>query len=83
MRCCGASPPDTPWVPRPLWPRGWSTWGVQRRQLYALNATTGALLWSFTAGGFVYSSPAAADGVVYVGSYNGNVYALGLANEDT
>jgi outer membrane protein assembly factor BamB len=43
----------------------------------------GALLWSFTAGGFVYSSPAVADGVVYVGSYNGNVYALGLANEDT
>jgi hypothetical protein len=38
------------------------------------------LLWSYTTGGPVYSSPAAADGVVYVGSFAptgfANVYAI-------
>jgi eukaryotic-like serine/threonine-protein kinase len=47
--------------------------------LYALNATTGAKLWSYTPAGGVISSPAVANGVVYVGSFdklNKNVYAL-------
>ena len=49
--------------------------------VYALNASTGALLWSFTTGGSVSSSPAVANGVVYVASSNsGNataeIYAL-------
>ena len=52
--------------------------------LYALNASTGALLWSYRAPGsiiygppgFVYSSAAVANGVVYFGSANDNVYAL-------
>ena len=44
--------------------------------VYALNATTGALLWNYTTGGSVYSSPAVANGVVYVGSDDFNVYAL-------
>ncbi len=43
--------------------------------VYALNASTGAKLWSFTTGGGVDSSPAVANGVVYVGS-GFNVYAL-------
>src|SRR5664280_2620698 len=34
------------------------------------------LHWTFTTGGAVSSSPAVADGVVYVGSFDGNVYAL-------
>jgi outer membrane protein assembly factor BamB len=34
-------------------------------------------------GSYVYSSPAVANGVVYVGSGDGNVYALGLANKGT
>src|SRR6266568_3974340 len=33
-------------------------------------------MWSFKTGGEVYCSPAVANGVVYVGSYDGNVYAL-------
>lgn len=41
-------------------------------KLYALNASTGALLWSAPYGG---SSPAVASGLVYVGSGK-NVYAL-------
>jgi outer membrane protein assembly factor BamB len=47
--------------------------------LYAVNATTGAELWGFsTASGFGTSSPAVANGVVYVGGDDGNVYAFGL-----
>ena len=42
----------------------------------ALNASTGALLWRYATGGDVQSSPAVANGVVYVGSSDGNVYAL-------
>ena len=41
---------------------------------YALNASTGTLLWS-TSTGNMDSSPAFANGVVYVGSYSGT-YAL-------
>ena len=41
-----------------------------------LSATTGLLLWSYTTGGQVQSSPAVANGAVYVGSEDKNVYAL-------
>jgi outer membrane protein assembly factor BamB len=46
--------------------------------LYALNASTGELLWSYpTGGGIAFFSPAVANGVVYVGSYSDDaVYAL-------
>ena len=37
--------------------------------VYALDAATGAKLWSYTTGEEVESSPAVANGVVYVGSY--------------
>jgi len=47
---------------------------------YALDASTGAELWSFTVGSSiedrVYSGPAVANGVVFVGSLHGDVYAL-------
>ena len=32
--------------------------------------------WSFTTGGWVTGTPIVADGVVYVGSWDGNMYAL-------
>jgi outer membrane protein assembly factor BamB len=44
--------------------------------VYALNASTGAKLWSYATGNQVGSSPAVANGVVYVGSDDYNVYAL-------
>jgi outer membrane protein assembly factor BamB len=44
--------------------------------VYALNASTGAKLWSYTTGNVVETSPAVADGVVYIGSDDGNLYAL-------
>lgn len=46
--------------------------------VYALNATTGAKLWSYTTGNLVTSSPAVANGALYIGSGDANVYAFGL-----
>ncbi len=51
--------------------------GSSDQNVYALNASTGALLWKYTTGGQIdHSSPAVTNGVVYVGSFDGNVYAL-------
>jgi polyvinyl alcohol dehydrogenase (cytochrome) len=36
--------------------------------MYALDASSGAVLWSFQAGGTVYGGPAIAGGVVYWGA---------------
>jgi eukaryotic-like serine/threonine-protein kinase len=43
-------------------------------------ALTPTLLWNFTTGSAVYSSPAVVNGVVYIGSMDGNVYALNAEN---
>lgn len=44
---------------------------------YNTNGNNGALEWKFSTGGAVYSSPAiAADGTIYIGSNDGNVYAI-------
>lgn len=43
--------------------------------LFALNATTGSVIWSYNAGGLA-SSPAVANGLVYFGSYDFPVFAL-------
>ena len=45
-------------------------------KVYALNASTGTKLWSYTTRGVVFSSPAFVNGVVYVGSGDSNLYAL-------
>jgi outer membrane protein assembly factor BamB len=52
--------------------------GSYDSNVYALNASTGALLWSFATGGNVISSPAVVNGVVYVGSGDHTLYAFGL-----
>jgi outer membrane protein assembly factor BamB len=44
--------------------------------VYALDASTGALLWKYQTGDGVDPSPAVANGIVYAGSYDGNLYAL-------
>lgn len=46
--------------------------------LYALNANTGTLMWSYATGGGE-STPAVVGGTVYVGSWSGKVYALKAA----
>ncbi len=49
--------------------------------VYALNASTGAKLWSFPTAYPVVSSPAVANGVVYIGSYDDNLYALNASTD--
>jgi outer membrane protein assembly factor BamB len=51
-------------------------------RVYALDASTGVLVWSYATGGAVESSPAVVGSVVYVGSGDGRVYALGLPPYD-
>ncbi len=52
--------------------------GSDGNNLYALNANTGATVWSYNFAGGVYSSPAVSNGVVYVGwgDTSGALYAL-------
>jgi outer membrane protein assembly factor BamB len=50
--------------------------GSYNGNAYALNAATGAEVWSFLTGGEAFSTPAVVNGVVYVGSNDQNVYAL-------
>lgn len=45
--------------------------------IYALNDTNGNLLWTYSNTGLINSSPTYANGVVYVDSTDGNVYAFG------
>ena len=47
-----------------------------------LNASSGIQLWNYTTvdGDDVTSSPAVVDGVIYVGSEDGNVYALNASS---
>ncbi len=47
--------------------------------IYALNATNGAELWSCNTGGAVNSSPAVVSGTVYIGSEDAKIYALNAA----
>lgn len=44
--------------------------------LYAINATTGELVWNFTRATWISSSPAVAYGMVYFGGFDTNVTAL-------
>jgi outer membrane protein assembly factor BamB len=53
--------------------------GSGDQHIYALDAATGALRWSFATGDVVHASPAIADGVLYVGSWDRNLYALDAA----
>ena len=48
--------------------------------MYALDATSGAVLWSFQAGGTVYGGPAVVGGVVYWGAgYPSNRLGFGTS----
>lgn len=50
--------------------------GSTDNNIYALDASTGALRWSATTGNVIESSPAVANKVVYVGSGDTSLYAL-------
>jgi outer membrane protein assembly factor BamB len=53
--------------------------GSGDQNVYALDAATGALRWSFATGDVVHATPAFADGMVYIGSWDRNLYALDAA----
>lgn len=48
-------------------------------RLYALNASTGELLWYHTTDGPITSSPRAHNDMLFFGSNDGNIYALRLS----
>ena len=50
--------------------------GSDDHNVYAVNAITGAQVWSFATGSSVEDSPMVANGVAYVGSGDGALYAL-------
>ncbi len=52
-------------------------WSPDSGNIYAFNATTGAVLWNYTMSDGVFESgPTVANGSVYVCSGQGNIYAL-------
>jgi len=53
--------------------------GTEAGALYRIAAQTGEQGTLFTASGAVLSLPAVADGIIYVGTTLGNVYALDLS----
>jgi outer membrane protein assembly factor BamB len=54
--------------------------GSQDKNIYAINAWTGALVWSYATGGTIESSAAVANGKVYIGSDDGYVYCNDATN---
>jgi outer membrane protein assembly factor BamB len=52
--------------------------GSANGNLYALNSTTGDLLWKYGKVGRIESSPAVSDRMVFFGSNDGNLYAVWL-----
>jgi len=57
--------------------------GSWDKKVYALNASTGAYIWSYPTGDLIeFSSPAVAYGLVFVGSQDNNVYALNATTGD-
>jgi serine/threonine-protein kinase len=51
--------------------------GSKDNNVYALNASTGSKIWSYTTGSEIESTPSIANGVLYIGSNDAKVYAFG------
>ena len=56
--------------------------GADDGNVYALDATDGAPLWTYETGDVVRSTAVVSNGVVYVGSNDSNLYALDAATGD-
>ena len=50
--------------------------GSGDQHVYALDAATGTLKWSFATGDVVHAAPALANNIVYIGSWDRNLYAI-------
>jgi outer membrane protein assembly factor BamB len=55
--------------------------GSWDKNLYAIDAITGLEKWRFKTGGEMYSSPAVSNGVIYVGSNDRFLYAVGMPSD--
>ena len=51
--------------------------GSDDGNLYCLDMETGAIVWNYTTGGYVYSSPSLYNDSIYFGSCDGYVYCIG------
>ncbi len=61
---------------------GYVYFGCYDQNVYCLNASSGAKVWTYPTDGTVESSPAIVDGNLYVGSWDGNVYCLNARTGD-
>ena len=55
--------------------------GGPSHNLYAVDASTGAVLWSYPTGNWVEVAPTVVNGMLYFASLDGNFYAFGLPDE--
>jgi outer membrane protein assembly factor BamB len=53
--------------------------GSTDKNIYAVNAATGASIWSFQTGFNQWSTPAVANGKVFTGADDGNIYGIDAA----
>jgi eukaryotic-like serine/threonine-protein kinase len=51
-------------------------WACGDSLVYALNADDGDLIWKYKTNGIVHASPTYANGTIFIGSFDGNFYAL-------
>jgi outer membrane protein assembly factor BamB len=78
-----AGPVADPWdfyLSSPLVHDGKIYVGSSDQRVYALDAASGKLAWSYRTGGVIHSSPALAGPNIVVGSWDGAVYALDAAS---
>ena len=64
----------------PVLDNGFVYFGGGDGRIYAVNAATGALKWSFATGDVVHTRPALANGKVVAGSFDGGLYCI---NQET
>lgn len=68
---------QTGWIDSPLAASGGVVCVVCGKKLLAMDARTGDERWQFEAGGSITAPPAVSNGVVYAGSDDGYLYAVG------
>lgn len=54
------------------------SWFPSGKNIYAINANSGAVLWTYNTGSYVWSSPSVVNGTLYIGSDTTLFYAFGL-----
>jgi len=74
---CTIGPQSAQYVSSPAVDGGIVYVGSYTGMVYGLNASDGVQVWNFTTADRVFSSPAAVDGRIFIGVYDGNgVYCL-------